>query len=180
MKEENADMWNVLRVRPEAIKNEVDKNKELLDCLQTHFYVSKPFMLDTELHVEDVGNVGTLTKLPKPELKNILTGLVRKTDTDYVDFYDHTAKTYTMERIPTSINVMDIRYFLPMVGGDIDGYYKVEKVYFGSKDSKLCLKLNLSSFIPLGKMKIPIYRIKMQPGELISKDIMVGLYEQKI
>lgn len=111
MKEENADMWNVLRVRPEAIKNEVDKNKELLDCLQTHFYVSKPFMLDTELHVEDVGNVGTLTKLPKPELKNILTGLVRKTDTDYVDFYDHTAKTYTMERIPTSINVMDIRYF---------------------------------------------------------------------
>lgn len=177
MKEEKADMWKTLRVRPEVIKNEVDKNKELLDSLQTHFYVSKPFMLDTELHVEDVGNVGTLTKLPKPEFKNILTGLVRKTDADYVDFYNHTAKTYTMERIPVSINVMDIRYFLPMVGGDINGYYKVEKVYFGSKDSKPCLKLNLSSFILLGKEWIPIYRVKMQPGELISYEMMTDLYK---
>ena len=177
MKEEKADMWKALRVKPETIKDEVDKNKELLDSLQTHFYVSKPFMLNTELHVEDVGNIGTLTKTPKPEFKNILTGLVRKTDVDYEDFYNHTAKSYTMERIPTAINVMDIRYFLPMVGGDINGYYKVEKVYFGSKDSKLCLKLNLSSFISLGKEWIPIYRVKMQPGELISYEMMTDLYK---
>lgn len=177
MKEEKADMWKALRVKPEAIKDEVDKNKELLDSLQTHFYVSKPFMLDTELHVEDVGNIGTLTNIPKPKLKNILTGLVRKTDIDYEDFYNHTAKSYTMEWIPTAINMMDIRYFLPMVGGDINGYYKVEKVYFGSKDSKLCLKLNLSSFISLGKEWIPIYRVKMQPGELISYEMMTDLYK---
>ena len=177
MKEEKADMWKALRVKPEAIKDEVDKNKELLDSLQTHFYVSKPFMLDTELHVEDVGNIGTLTNKPKPELKNILTGLVRKTDVDYEDFYNHTTKSYTMERIPTAINVMDIRYFLPMVGGDINGYYKVEKVYLGTKDGKLCLKLNLTSFVSLGEKWVPIYRIKMQPGELISNDMMVKLYE---
>lgn len=177
MKEEKADMWKALRVKPEAIKDEVDKNKELLDSLQTHFYVSKPFMLDTELHVEDVCNIGTLTNIPKPELKNILTGLVRKTDVDYEDFYNHTAKSYTMERIPTAINMMDIRYFLPMVGGDINGYYKVEKVYLGTKDCKLCLKLNLTSFVSLGEKWVPIYRIKMQPGELISNDMMVKLYE---
>ena len=52
MKEEEADMWVALHVKPETIRGEVDKNKELLDSLQTHFYVSKPFMLDTELHVE--------------------------------------------------------------------------------------------------------------------------------
>ena len=157
-----------------------DLQVTLLDSLQTHFYVSKPFMLDKELHVEDIGNVGTLNKLPKPEIKDILTGLVRKIDADYADFLSHTAKTYTMERIPTAINVMDIRYFLPMVGGNIDGYYKVEKVYFGTKSGKPCLKLNLSTFISLGEDKIPIYRIKMQPGELISNGLMVKLYEQRI
>ena len=77
MKEEEADMWAALHVKPETIRGEVNKNKELLDSLQTHFYVSKPFILDTELHVEGVSNVGTLNKLPKPKIKDILTGLVR-------------------------------------------------------------------------------------------------------
>ena len=180
MKEEEADMWAILHVKPATIRSEVDKNKDLLDSLQTHFYVSKPFMLDTELHVENIDKVGTLNKLPKLESKNILTGLVRKTDMDYADFFSHTAKTYTMERIPTAINVMDIRYFLPMVGGDIDGYYKVEKVYFGTKSGRPCLKLNLSTFISLGDDRVPIYRIKMQPGELITYNLMMELYEQRI
>ena len=144
-----------------------------------HFHVSNPFELEAEFHIDSVDDVGTLDKRPKPEKKNILTGLVRKTDADYVDFYNHTAKTYTMERIPTSVNVMDIRCFLPMVGGDIDGYYKVEKVYFGTKHGRPCLKLNLSSFISLGKQWTP-YRTKMQPGELISNDLMVKLYEQMV
>lgn len=180
MKEDETDMWAALHVKPEAIKREVAKNKELLDSLQTHFYVSKPFLLDTELHVEDVGNIGTLNKLQDPEFKDILTGFVRKTDTYYADFYNHTAKTYTIESIPPSLNVMDIRYFLPIVGRNIDGYYKVEKVYFSSKDNKPCLKLSLSSFISLGNTKVPIYSIKIQPGELISNKLMIKLYEQRI
>ncbi len=180
MKEDETDMWAALHVKPEAIKSEVAKNKELLDSLQTHFYVSKPFLLDTELHVEDVGNIGTLNKLQDPKFKDILTGFVRKTDTYYADFYNHTAKTYTIESIPPSLNVMDIRYFLPIVGRNIDGYYKVEKVYFSSKDNKPCLKLSLSSFISLGNTKVPIYSIKIQPGELISNKLMIKLYEQRI
>lgn len=80
----------------------------------------------------------------------------------------------------TSINVMDIEYFLPMVGGRIDGYYKVAKVYFGSKSGKPCLRLNLSAYIPLGETKVSIYRTKMQPGELISYKLMVELYEQRV
>ena len=180
MKEDETDMWAALHVKLEAIKSEVAKNKELLDSLQTHFYVSKPFLLDTELHVEGVGNIGTLNKLQDPELKDILTGSVRKTDTDYADFYNHTAKTYTIESMPPSLNVMDIRYFLPIVGRNIDGYYKVEKVYFSSKDNKPCLKLSLSSFISLGNTKVPICSIKIQPGELISNKLMIKLYEQRI
>lgn len=180
MKDEDADIWKSLKIKSATIEKETTQSKELLDTLKTHFYVSSPFELETEFHVESLDNIGTLDKLPQTEIKNILTGLVRKTDVDYSDFDSHIAKTYTMEKIPTSINVMDIKYFLPMVGGDINGYYKVEKVYFGKKDGELCLKLNLSTYISLGEKRIPIYRIKMQPGELISNDMMLKLYEQRI
>ncbi|MDY4551649.1 MAG: LlaJI family restriction endonuclease [Parabacteroides sp.] len=180
MKCEDSDIWKSLKIKPATIEMETTQSKELLDSLQTHFYVSNPFELENEFHIDGIDNVGILDKLPKPEIKNILTGVVRKADADYSDFYSHAAKSYTMEKIPTSINVMDIKYFLPMVGGGIDGYYKVEKVYFGSKGGNLCLKLNLSSFISLGSKRTPIYRIKMRPGELIAKDQMVALYEQRI
>ena len=180
MKDEDFDIWKSLKIKSSTIKKETAQSKELVNALQTHFYVSDPFELETEFHIDSIDNVGTLTQQPKQEIRNILTGLVRRTDADYSDFDSHTAKTYTMEKIPTSINVMDIRYFLPMVGGEIDGYYKVEKVYFGTKNGNLCLKLNLSSFISLGINRTPIYRIKMQPGELISNDLVVELYEQRI
>lgn len=180
MKEDGQNIWKSLNVKSATITKETAKNKELVDSLQTHFFVSSPFKLETEFHIEHIENTGTLNKLPKPEIKNILTGLVRNSDNDYDAFYNHTSNTYTMEKMPKSINLMDIEYFLPMVGGNIDGYYKVEKVYFGTKDGELCLKLNLSAYISLGEKWTYIYRIKMQPGELISYDYMLKLYEEKV
>lgn len=180
MKDEESELWKHLHIRTENIKNEIEQNKELVDSLQSHFYVSNPFELETDFHIDCVDNIGTLNKLPKPEVKNILTGLVRATDKDFTIFADHVSKGYTMESIPKYVNFMDIEYFLPMVDGSIDGYYKVEKVYFGKKDGELCLKLNLSAYISLGEVKVQIYRTKMQPGELISHDFMIKLYEQRI
>lgn len=180
MKDEEPELWKHLHIRTENIKNEIEQNKELIDSLQSHFYVSNPFKLETDFHIDCVDNIGTLNKLPKLEVKNILTGLVRTTDKDFTIFADHVSKSYTMESIPKYINFMDIEYFLPMVDGSIDGYYKVEKVYFGKKDGELCLKLNLSAYISLGEVKVQIYRTKMQPGELISHDFMMKLYEQRI
>lgn len=180
MKDDELGLWKSLKIKSETVEKEAVQSKELLDALRTHFHVSASFNLEAEFHIDDIDNIGTLKQLPKPEIRNILTGLVRTSDNDFEAFSNHVPKTYTMEKIPASINVMDIEYFLPMVGGSIDGYYKVEKVYFGAKDSKLCLKLNLSTYIPLGETKIPIYRSKMQPGELITYDLMVELYGQSI
>ena len=180
MKAEESDIWKSLKIKPAIMERETAQSKGLLDTLQTHFYVSNPFELETEFHIDSIENVGTLNKHPKKVIRNILTGLVRTSDGDYEIFSNHASKTYTMERIPTSINVMNIEYFLPMVGGYIDGYYKVEKVNFGTRSGKPCLKLNLSIYIPLGKPKVSIYRTKMQPGELISHELMVKLYEQRI
>lgn len=179
MKDEDSGIWKSLGIKSETIGKEVAQNKELIDTLHTHFHVSNPFKLDNEFQIEGVDNVGTLDKKTKPELKNILTGFVRKSDTNYGVFSVHQSKTYTMEKIPTSVNIMDIEYFLPMLAGSIDGYYKVEKVYFSTANGQMCLKLNLSTYISLGSSKVNIYS-KMRPGELISYDLMLKLYEQRI
>lgn len=172
MKEDD-ELWKKLNVKSGTIKTEVEQNEKLVATLQSHFYVSEPFDLKEEWHIDPIENVGTLEK---QEHKNILTGFVRENDIDYNVFSDHQAATYTMEEPPTYINIMDVKYFLPMVVGRIDGYYKVDKVYFGKKDGKVCLKLNLSTYRPLGEEKVPIYK-KMRPGELISQKEMEKLYK---
>ena len=82
-----------------------------------------------------------------------------------------------METIPTTINIMDIGYFLPIVDECIDGYYKVDKVSLDMKDNKLCLKLNLSFYVSLNDKLFQINNGKMQSGELVSYDLMMKLYE---
>ena len=175
MKGDEPKLWKNLGISIETISREIQSSNELIDSMQSHFIVGDPFKLDTDLHIESVENVGTLNKLPQQEVKNILTGLVRRKDKDFIVFSKHIARTYTMEVPPKNINFMDVQYFLPMVGGKIDGYYKVEKVYFGAGGG-LRLKLNLSTYIPLGEEQVHIYKTKMEPGELISYETMMKLY----
>ena len=171
-------LWKNLGIGIEKISREIQSSNELIDSMQSHFIVGDPFKLDTDLHIDSVENVGTLNQLPQQEVKNILTGLVRSTDKDFSTFYNHASKVYTVEVPPKYINFMDVQYLLPMVDGKIDGYYKVDKVYFGADGGNLRLKLNLSTYIPLGEDKVHIYKTKMQPGELISYETMMKLYEK--
>ena len=179
MKDEELELWKQLRIKTENVKNEVRSNKELLNSLQTHFHVSYPYELGMDFHVDSVNNIGTLEELPKHKVKNILTGVVRKSDKDFSIFIEHQAGIYTMQKIP-SINLMDVEYFLPMVGGCIDGYYKVEKLYFSTyKDNGIdypCLKLKLGEYINIGTKWINIYGI-MRPGEVISMNDILRMYK---
>ena len=114
-------------------------------------------------------------------IRNVLTGVVRKADKDFSIFFEHQAGMYTMQKIP-SINLMDVEYFLPMVSGCIDGYYKVEKLYFATyKDNGIdypCLKLKLGEHITIGKEWVNIYKI-MRPGEIISTNDVLRMYESE-
>lgn len=58
-------IWNALNVRQASIEQEMTDNEAVLQNIRSHFYVSEPFALDTELQVEDLSNVGTLAPLPK-------------------------------------------------------------------------------------------------------------------
>ncbi len=176
MKGDEPKLWKNLGIGIETISREIQSSNNLIASMQSHFIVGDPFKLDTDLHIDSVDNVGTLNQLPQQEVKNILTGLVRGTDKDFAVFFNHVPRTYTIEVPPKYINFMDVQYFLPMVDGKIDGYYKVDKVYFGADGGNLCLKLNLSTYIPLGEDWVHIYKTKMQPGELISHETMMKLY----
>ncbi len=178
MKGDEPKLWKNLGVGIETISREIQSSNELIDSMQSHFIVGDPFKLATDLHIDSVEKVGTLNQLPQQEVKNILTGLVRGTDKDFAVFFNHVPRTYTIEVPPKYINFMDVQYFLPMVDGKIDGYYKVDKVYFGADGGNLRLKLNLSTYIPLGDEWVHIYKTKMQPGELISYETMMKLYEK--
>ena len=180
MKDEGQNLWAQLKVNQEVVKNETATVNELLDCLRSHFHVSETFNLDSELHIESIADLGTLDKHPQLGTKNILTGIVKEPDSDYKAFLNHQSTSYTIGTIPTSINLMDIKYFLPLLEGNIDGYYKVDKVYIANSGEKSGLKLNLSTYIPLGNSQVHILYYKIQPGELISYDLMIKLYEHQI
>ena len=67
-----------------------------------------------------------------------------------------------------------------MVGGSIDGYYEVERIGVITYEEKPALRLRLGRYISLGENMVDIYRSKMQPGELISYDYTLKMYNNEI
>ena len=161
-------------------KKDKGNNATLLAELRKHFYVVECSLGDNPQEVINnaIKETPALIKA-KPAEKNILTGLVRRTDGNYKKFMDHLATSYVMEKIP-SVNMMNIRYFLPMVAGAIDGYYEVDRIGFTTVDNKPALRLRLGRYIPIGDSMVEIYRSKMQPGELISYDYTMKMYKGEI
>ena len=161
-------------------KQDEENNEKLLEELRKHFYVVDCTLGENPQEVieRSIVEAPTLIK-EKPEEKNILTGLVRRTDSNFKQFVDHEAKSYVMERIP-AVNLMDIRYFLPMVAGGIDGYYEVVRIGFTTVEGNPALRLRLGRYIPIGESVVDIYRSKMQPGELISYEYTMKMYNEEV
>ncbi len=161
-------------------KQDEENNEKLLEELRKHFYVVDCTLGENPQEVieRSIVEAPTLIK-EKPEEKNILTGLVRRTDSNFKQFVDHEAKSYVMERIP-AVNLMDIRYFLPMVAGGIDGYYEVVRIGFTTVEGNPALRLRLGRYIPIGESVVDIYRSKMQPGELISYEYTMKMYNEDV
>ena len=108
-----------------------------------------------------------------------LTALVTKDDKELESFQNHTATSYVMLRIPTNVDLSDISYLLPMVQGRIDGWYDIERFTFGSKNKQPILRFALGAYHALGEKSVHIYRDKMQPGEAITWNEVVRLYNSE-
>lgn len=155
-------------------KNDEKNNVELLAELSKSFVI-KECSLGTDPHNVLPAEDSIEVIAGGSDEKNILTCLVRKTDDNFKAFTKHEGKIYIMERIPP-INIMNIKYLLPMVGGDIDGYYDVVRIGFAEMKGKPALRLRLGEYHKLGENWVKIYGTKMQPGELISMNYTINMY----
>ena len=154
------------------------ENEALLSELRKHFFVEQCDLGKNPLEVlPEVAASGSGNMPANAAEKNVLTCLVRKTDDNFKSYYEHNGKSYTMERIPT-INLMGIKYLLPMVGGMIDGYYDIERMAFVDNKGVPGLRLRLGEYHHIGDKWVHIYRTKMQPGELISLDYTMKMYNE--
>ncbi len=155
-------------------KKEQKSNEALLEELGKSFVVKK-CSLGTNPH-DVLPNEDEIIVYPSgSDERNILTCMVRKTDEAFKTFAEHKGKTYIMEKIP-SINLMGIKYLLPMVGGMIDGYYDVLRIGITEKDGKPALRIRIGEYHSIGEKWVQIYGIKMQPGELISLNYTLNMY----
>lgn len=172
--EKDKSVFSLALEENEAYEKE---NRELVHELRNFFFVEPCELGRDPMEVlPQTLPSGHGAPIPTSEEKNMLTCLVRKTDDNFKSFFDHEGKTYTMERIP-SVNLMGIRYLLPMVGGMIDGYYEIERMAFTNKDAPQ-LRMRLGTYHTLGDKWVHIYRSKMQPGELISLNDTLKMYNE--
>ena len=173
---------NIFSLALETDDKYKEDNATLLAELRKYFFVEKcgigenpePLIANMSSDTNYTSNA-----IVPSTIRNVLTGVVRKADKDFSIFFEHQAGIYTMQKVP-SVNLMDVEYFLPMVGGCIDGYYKVEKLYFSTyKENGIdcpCLKLKLGDYINVGSEWVNIYSI-MRPGEIISTNEIIRIYE---
>lgn len=154
------------------------ENEALLSQLRQHFFVESCALGRDPLEVLPKVVATGVGALPSGSgEKNVLTCLVRKMDDNFKNFYERKGKIYTMERLPT-INLMGVKYLLPMVAGMIDGYYEIERMAFVDHKGATGLRLRLGKYHNIGDQWVQIYRTKMQPGELISLDYTMKMYNE--
>lgn len=98
--------------------------------------------------------------MPKEEM--VYVGYVKRNNSSYEDFISHNAKKYytgTNDTKPT-LDLQSIRFFMPIIGGKIDGIYPVIRINAATKKQKKAENeedndnvrffLILGEFIPFG------------------------------
>ena len=156
-------------------------NEALLTELRKHFFVvendigENPELAMAKI-IDKEGHLYQSDSSVDKNEKCVLTGYVPKTDSEFDSFNERKGKRFDMKYIP-SINLMAVKYFMPMVDGFVDGYYKVKSMSFktvkevdadGNQKETMMLHLSLGDFIKLGEERVFFYRVKVTAGQLHS------------
>jgi hypothetical protein len=120
----------------------------------------------TQLHV-------TVPAIDK-NARCIITALVRKSDKNYDKYNTGEAEDYIMESVP-AVSLMSIKYLMPMVSYDLQGYYEVTDMRIHPKSG--AMKFYLGHFFSLGGKPVNIAG-KMRHGELINFEYIERLYNE--
>jgi hypothetical protein len=162
-------------------KQFAQENEKVYNLLGSHFHIVKCDIGQdpTNLLSKQIGKDGdshqSITSINKDE-RCVLTGYIPKGDSQFAYFNEGKGKRFDMKYIPT-INLMAVKYFMPMVDGFVDGYYEVKSISFktikeqsaeGQVKEIIALHLSLGSFIKIGEDKVFFYKVKMTAGQLHS------------
>lgn len=160
-----------------ALDNGTD-NTDTLDLIDKYFY-RKPIPKDqldinpdTLFDPNEQTRIHALAPAVDKTVKCVITALVRKSDKNYEKYNTGDAKEYIMEVVP-SVSLMSVKYLMPMVSYDLQGYYEVTDMIFNPKSGSM--KFKLERFIPLGEKPVNIAG-KMRHGELINIEYVERLY----
>ena len=162
-------------------KQFAQENQKVYSLLDSHFHIVKcdigqdPTYLLTKKIEKEGDTHQSITSINKDE-RCVLTGYIPKSDSQYDSFNEGKGKRFDMKYIP-SINLMAVKYFMPMVDGFVDGYYEVKSMSFktikeestqGQIKETVALHLSLGNFIKIGDEKVFFYKVKMTAGQLHS------------
>ena len=115
--DEGKKLWDKLNIKQNTIEKEIAGNKEVLERVESHFYISESFELDYELHIEDVPNVGSLKPLPEQSKKQgILMVMMENYQTKSINFLPKgklaVGIKYTMDSMKIVEHINEIGYIL--------------------------------------------------------------------
>ena len=162
-----------------ALDNGTD-NSDTLDLIDKYFY-RKPIPKDqldinpdTLFDPNEQTRIHAVSSAVDKTVKCVITALVRKSDKNYEKYNTGDATEYIMEAVP-SVSLMRVKYLMPMVSYDLQGYYEVTDMIYNPKSGSM--KFKLERFIPLGEKSVNIAR-KMRHGELINIEYVERLYNE--
>jgi hypothetical protein len=163
-----------------ALDNETD-NTDTLDLIDKYFY-RKPIPKDQlDINPDTLFTPGEQTTIqataPTIDLytKCIITAVVTKDDKQFDKYNIGEATEYRMIKVPKAVNIMSIKYLMPMVGYNLRGYYEVTDIKFDSNTGGVRFKFD--KFFPLGDKEVKVAG-DMKHGELLNLEYIRKLYNK--
>ena len=161
-----------------ALNHDAD-NAETFGLIDKYFY-RKPIP-EQELDInpetlfspEEQTRVHAEAPMADKDTKCVITAVVRKDDKLRDKYNIGKAEEYVMESVP-AVNIMSIKYLMPMVLYDLLGYYEVTDIKFNPKTNGM--RFRLGRFFALGDSQVNVAG-KMKHGELLSIRNVEELYK---
>ena len=172
-------------------------NDKLIEELKQYFYVTEEIKLGKDPSDElkalmanestEFQFVSQVSLAEDMDSRCVITGYIGRSETNYDDFENHKAKSFDMKFLP-SVNLLSVKYFLPMVSGFMDGMYKVSKISLKTKKiqvedeasqtiEKVFIHFDFEKeYIKFGKDRIIVFKEHLGSGQLHTLKNVLNLY----
>ncbi len=173
------ELWEKAKVKP-ICGEELNDYMAVINEMNGYFYITEDVEINADggFVFEPIQESGSLSKMEQEEKKTVIVGVVRKDDSNYIEFAANMATSYAVENIPNG-NVMALKYLLPLVSNTVGGYYNIESMSIGFAKGHPRLNLTLGEYTSFGNQN-PISPKYKPHTEFITMEQAKGLYEGNV